>query len=333
METINKEKLFFLPQYKKDSEHNPYCDDFMGAIAQDFKLQPYIDRPLPRGAQLLLNSFRADVYVVNWLESICFLKHGTIQAICAILSVLIIRLRRKKLIWIYHNIQPHQGTTRLTKALQNTLFKYSSLIISHSQEAADYSTEQAKCPVEYRCHPVSGEPEAIEPITDYKYDILIWGSILPYKGILEFVRHPQLQNGNYRVLVCGQCSDANLAQSIQSSCSDNVAFENTRKPMEEIKHLCQYSRIVLFPYIGKSVSSSGALIDTIKLGGTPVGPNRGAFKDIADEGSCIVYNDIEEVFALLNSANSIPEILRSEFCKRNSWQEFGIWFKQKVSSL
>ncbi|WP_194968036.1 hypothetical protein [Klebsiella pneumoniae] len=48
--------------------------------------------------------------------------------------------------------------------------------------------------------------------------------------------------------------------------------------------LIEDSKCVLFPYKSGSISSSGALMDTIALGGVAIGPDVGAFKDLEKKG-------------------------------------------------
>ena len=84
----------------------------------------------------------------------------------------------------------------------------------------------------------------------------------------------------------------------------------------------QHSKYVLFPYTGDCVSSSGALIDTIALGGCPIGPNKGAFKDLAEEGVCTVYQDYDELFSILGKPSHFNNSKMTEFSARNSWDAF-----------
>ena len=82
-----------------------------------------------------------------------------------------------------------------------------TMIVSHSQEAAEYARNHAKCMVEYKCHPiesinVDAWTTIIEP-----FDVFIWGSILPYKGVLEFVSLPKIQSSNLRIKRIGSCKD------------------------------------------------------------------------------------------------------------------------------
>lgn len=113
-----------------------------------------------------------------------------------------------------------------------------------------------------------------------------------------------------------------MVESIQKLCGKNVLFENRRASFEELAGLIQHTKYVLFPYTGDCVSSSGALIDTIALGGLPIGPNKGAFKDLAQEGVCVTYQDYDELFSILGKSSISDKSKIEDFIMKNSWNTF-----------
>ena len=137
------------------------------------------------------------------------------------------------------------------------------------------------------------------------------------------------------MIIIGYCADKTLKEKIKIHCSESVIFENRRADYNEIAARCKKSKFVLFPYIGDSISSSGALMDTIQMGGTPIGPNRGAFADLAKVGCCITYDKIEEVFDLVCSTNINDKILTNEkrdvFIRNNSWSSFASWLFDTIN--
>ncbi len=70
------------------------------------------------------------------------------------------------------------------------LFLFNMQVINYRKRCAyvDVAKGIANGMVEYICHPVApiaisnGWDDAVEPC-----DVLIWGDILPYKGVLEFI--------------------------------------------------------------------------------------------------------------------------------------------------
>lgn len=323
--------LFFFPQYKAGTAENPYCDNFINSIKSHFRLIPFIKCSIPRGLQFFIGSFKADYYIANWLESVCFLRYGLIQFIFVILGLFIIKIRSKKIIWIFHNIHPHEGSNFMSNSLRHLLFRHSECIIAHSSEAANYAKQYARKNVYYKCHPldINKYHFAVTPL-DENFDILIWGTIHRYKGIVEFLSDEKITNSSLKIKVLGLCPDETLRNEIKTYTNERITYEPIMISFNRLSVLCKSAKIVLFPYIGNSISSSGALIDTVCLGGTPVGPNVGAFKDLAHEGCCITYENIDDIFTILKDRKSISNEARKTFCSNNSWYAYGEWIKNII---
>lgn len=316
-------KLYFFPTVPLGQLKNPYSDNYKKAISSFFEVVDDSKVPSTLNYPLLHFSFSADIFILNWIEGVAFTDRGFLKFILVIISLHIIRIRRKKIIWMLHNLQPHEGSNWTSRYIQKYLFNHSSLIIAHSKTACNYAKRRAKCDVRYFVHPVASPICEDEIIDVVPCDVVIWGSILPYKGVLEFLSKSQIQQSQLRIRIIGTCKDEKLSQEILNRCNDMITFENRKIGFSELKGLLNQCRYVLFPYVGSSVSSSGALIDTINLGGTPVGPNTGAFKDLSEEGVCLTYSNDKEMMDILTSNKmSIEECKRVEFIKNNSWQNF-----------
>lgn len=321
-------KLYFFPQYPQGKSFNPYCDNFLDSIKGYFDIVRNSNLRLPRGLELLYGSFRADYYILNWLESISSMRCGSLQAIMGVLALIFIKFRGKDIIWMFHNIHPHEGEGFWSSLIQKLLFKWSSLIVAHSQEATDYAHSHTKCPVFYRPHPFKKKTYGVWSGDSRESDFLLWGDIYPYKGIVEFLKNPLLKQGNISVFIIGKPTSEELLKQIECNLSANIRFENRRAGYDEIAILCKKSKYVLFPYVGDSISSSGVLMDTLQMGGTPVGPNKGAFADLQRLGCCITYNNINEVFSFLcNGRQSVRLESKNvdSFIEQNSWEAFGVW--------
>lgn len=314
-------KLFFFPPFSEGHDLNPYTKNFKHALSPYFELvNPTKIYKGKIRLILLLSSFKADIYILNWIESIRAGFRNLPLFILSIFSLFILNFRRKKIIWIYHNIHPHFGENIYSKALQRYLFNHANLIITHSKDAYSYASKVAKCPVQYYCHPFS-EFQFENRMQQKHYDVLLWGSILPYKGIAEFLENPKTKISKLKILVIGECQDPFLEIRIRKQTDKNITFENRRASYNELFDLIQCSRFILFPYIGACVSSSGALIDTISMGGITVGPNIGAFKDFAEEGIGYTYNNEYELYQLLNKKTDNFLDLK-DYINNNTWEKF-----------
>ena len=278
-------------------------------------------------ATLFRYSWIADIVILNWIENAGKLRMGILQFVLAYLSLLIIKLRKKKIVWMFHNMTPHDGKSLFSDILCSYLYKNASLIISHSKEATEYARKHACCSVEYICHPI--KPLHFAYQNELKqYDVLIWGTILPYKGIAEFLEYCK-DKIDVNILILGKCSDESLSKRIEQQCGMWITFENRKADFDELGTYIEKCKYVLFPYIGNSISSSGALIDTLAMKGTPIGPAKGAFEDLSKEGVCITYQNYDELIDILHSNTlKISDIKRNVFIKNNSWDTF--WEKIKA---
>lgn len=328
-----RSRVYYYPPASKGGYANPYSSNFKQALGKYFEVLDKENKPsIALGLSFFLNAFRADIYVINWLESVVFLSLGRLQYIFARLGLWIIKLRKKKIVWMFHNIHPHQGENILSRKIQAILFDSADLVVSHSQEAAAFAKDKAKGEVLYVCHPVKFLKIKPIDVTEHS-DVLIWGTIAPYKGVEEFLQEVQRRNIDLTIRIIGKCNDAVLADSIRKLCDKNVSFENRRVSFEELAGLMQHINYVLFPYTGDCVSSSGALIDTIVLGGYPIGPDKGAFKDLSQEGVCRVYQDYDELFSILSQPTSLNKLEREEFIKQNSWENFADFLYAKLKTI
>lgn len=325
---------FFPPLPSTGAYKNPYCKNYIDSITPFFEVldKDKVCKRLLSG-RLLAHSLKADVFILNWVETVPHLKGGVVQFLLTYLSFVLIKRRGAEIVWMFHNKIPHQGETKLTRTLSNWLFKHASLIISHSKEAAEYAQQRSNSRVLYRCHPVKiPKYDATFKTVEEHFDVFIWGQILPYKGIYEFVNNPSIRDSRLKIKIVGVCKDAELDNKIKSCLSSRIHYENRRADFREIAFLCKNSKYVLFPYIGNCVSSSGALIDTIAFGGHPIGPNIGAFKDLADEGVCTTYQNSDDLLRILNSAQTkITDDTRRSFMEENTWERFGDFMHQQLS--
>lgn len=328
-------KLFFFPPFAKAIEGNPYTRNYKNELQKYYDVVD-CDKIYPKGRRNILfkKAFIADIYILNWIESIKPGLKSLALFLPSILALYIILLRRKKIVWMLHNLEPHEGLNFYSRRIMSFLYKHSSIIVTHSKEAYEHAITMTTRPVRFVCHPVQKincevQMQA-EPI-----DLFIWGSILPYKGIAEFISDTRIQKSGLRIHILGKCNDKALADHLNKVCAEieNITFENRRAENDELIAYCKSSKFVVFPYLPGSVSSSGALIDTLVMGGTPIGPNVGAFRDLAEEGLCFVYSDIEDLIRIVNDNKKImPENVEG-FIGKNSWETMVFNLNKWISNL
>ena len=331
--------IYVAPSAKRGTGYpNRYFYRLKQALSEHFRVLEADNRPcLMQGTALVFNSLRADVFLLSFVETIAFHKLAWIQQWMALAALRIMKIRRRKIFFIFHNPRPHKGETPISRRLTDAQLRQADVVIAHSQEAATVARLRLAVLAEdpgkvcYIAHPVTPFTGQAAPAVD-PFDVLLWGDILPYKGVLEFVREPALAESGLRVRIIGRCDDPAYARELESSLPAGVSFENRRASFAELAALSAAARYVLFPYLPGSVSSSGVLMDTLALGGTPVGPAIGAFSDLAEEGLCLTYSSVEELFVILSGKQGIDPARRTAFIRNHSWEAFAKTISQLVSA-
>lgn len=341
-----RQKIYVSPSAKKGVGYpNGYFIQLKKCLSTYYDVLEADDRPcLMQGTAMLRNAFKADIFLLSFVETMAFQKLAPVQCLMARIALWIMRRRGGRIVFIFHNIHPHKGENRLSRSLTSALMKRSCLILSHSEEACEYARKYLKDrgmnpdKVIFRPHPLrldlSNIPDELErePVDD----VLVWGDILPYKGVAEFLSNPVIRDSGLRMKVVGKCADAALAARIGKAVSSfpegTVTFRNERPGFEKVASMVRSSRFVLFPYLPGGISSSGVLMDTIAMGGTPVGPDAGAFRDLASKGLCLVYHSDEEMMDILRSDRSIDLASAREFLYANSWPAFAAFLHGVIPS-
>lgn len=326
-------KLFYFPSEPLSGYQNPYCNYAKEALNKHFKvLDMERGSKVKRMFTLLAYSFRCDVIIFNWLESVPFFPMGTVQFYVDLIALFVLKVRKVQILFMYHDLVSHFGDNWMSRYLMRWLFRNANVVISHSKEAAKIARTKSNVPSYFFSHPIKRLDVMPFEITRTTVDVFIWGALFTYKGIYEFISLPAVQNSKLNIFILGGTKDDSLRKKINSVCNDYIVFEERRAEFDEIAAYCKASRYVLFPYVGESVSSSGALIDTIVFGGNPIGPNRGAFKDLNDEGVCIIYNSYEELISILGEEQSIDENKRQLFIDKYSYNGFAEFVNEKLQN-
>ncbi len=325
-------RIYVAPSANRKSGYpNRYFIFLKEALARHFDVLDADNSPhVSQGLALLRYSFSADVFLLSFVETVAFHKLAFLQYLLAMMSFAVMKLRRRKMIFIFHNPHPHKGENWMSRSLTMQMLRQSSAVISHSSDTAEYARSLVSevggdvSKVRYVCHPMA---QTDVPTCDMSAEgVLIWGNILPYKGVLECVSSPELRNAGLSVRIVGKCPDSALAEAIEikiaEPSSTRFVFENRTAGFDELKRLIPSSRYVLFPYLRGSVSGSGVLMDTISMGGEPVGPDFGAFADLAGENVCRVYHSAVEMVDMLKSPRRLRRSDIMSFISRNSWDSF-----------
>lgn len=332
---------YIYPFSSKDSNfglYNPYIDDLIKSLSKYVTFKNY-DKPSKKGIfDILWYITKIDYIFFNWIEKLPENKAGRIQTICLILLLPLLKLFRVKVVWTMHNKVSHRiEHVYWKKLIFKNMLKYSDVILTHSSEGITYGEEMIKGSgkkIHYFAHPIKGR--ILKLSTEKKYDILIWGTILPYKGIdkfLDYIYQNKLEN-NYRILIVGKIPEKDYEEKLETYKSDNIIINKQFIEDSLLQQLISQSKIILFTYSQTSILSSGVLMDSLGYGANIVGPNVGAFGDLEKEGIINTYSDFPDMFRVVedqlnDNGKIIPQEKINQFFENNSWDRFA----ENVSNL
>lgn len=325
-------KVLFI--YPRKGGSNPYVDNLTKALTDEYTHLEYAkgEEKWPPFISLLRASFMSDILILNWPENVAFGKFSKLQTFCVLFSLHVAKYRKAKLIWVFHNIVPHYGVNKKSQLITNFLYKHSSLMLCHSEEAKIFAENRAKSKVVFIHHPI--RPIACIPIhVDENIDLLYWGDIYDYKGIDILAEELSKNNSSIRLHILGRCKSEKLRHRLYNCVSSKITFDEKFADVDTIAGYIKQTKYVIFPYTGDSISSSGALIDTLYLGGTILGPAKGAFIDLEKRGLCFTYNSYEELLQLIKQPIRVNEEIRKQFIVDNSWEKFGRRVSKIIKSL
>jgi beta-1,4-mannosyltransferase len=327
---MKKKSAFIFPSSGKTSKiSNPYVDDFAASLSEHFN---FINRFKPSKSGILnLYSYlgRIDIVFLNWIEDLPDRKAGLLQTLLFIVLIYILKLRKVKIFYTFHNKESHYATNRkIKKVLRKFILNKADFILCHSTEGLNILKElHIHDKAKYFPHPFR-KNVSDTPAREKKYDILIWGAIRRYKGIEPFLSFLQSKNilSKYRIMIVGKVFPLEYENELNKFKSDAIQIENKFIDDDELNVLIDISKITLFTYQEKSVLSSGALIYSLSEGALVIGPNTGSFKDLYQEGLIDVFENygelIEKINFHLNNPNAYYNRLR-DFIAGNTWNVFG----------
>ena len=279
------------------------------------------------GISSLFFNLDAKVFVIQWVDLIPYKRLGKIQFIFFLLGVLLLKVFKKKILWVLHNKYSHKGKSKFVDLGMKFLSHFSDIVVTHSQEGVSFYKEKypnSKAKVHYIPHPVYND-KFIEP-GDIKWDYIIWGSVCARKNICGFL---ESVNANCfwkekKVLIAGKCNDPAYEQRVLQLLPKNFCFENKFFSDEELAERIKKSRCILFTYNEGSVLSSGALIYSLNFMKPIIGPKVGSFADLPGIVSC--YDNLADINKVkLNFNGTLIEC----YMRENVWSLFPV----KISSI
>ncbi len=170
-----------------------------------------------------------------------------------------------------------------------------------------------------------------------EFDFLIWGTIQPYKGVLEFLKFlfTSEEGKKIKLLIAGKCFDKCYKQKMSQYLNDNITFKDDFFSLEKIREMANKSNFILFTHKSVSVLSSGALMDTVGMAVKIIGPDHGSFRDLSKLSFIETYRSYEDILRLNDTAKNTPINFEelTLFYSENTWKGFGNYLKEKLEKL
>jgi beta-1,4-mannosyltransferase len=328
----------------KSSVYNPYIDNFMQYTSEFID---YLNRTNPSNKGFLDIAkyiFNIDVIFLNWIENVPDRKGGIMQFLAIFTILKLKNLFKIKIVWTIHNKISHSTNMMfLKKYLFKELLKKSDLLITHSKEGISFAESMIKgCSnkVFYYPHPILkyiGD-EKDNSNANKEYDVLIWGTMVPYKGIHLFLENlkQKYELNKLKILIIGKVPSSDYYDVLRSYENDNISIQNKFVKDNELSVIMNLSKVVLFTYSNDSILSSGVLMDSLAHGAFVIGPNTGAFKDVREDFNIVkTYDNFDELIVLLKNIDEIKSTYNKtsiqKFVELHSWENFGNLLKVKLS--
>lgn len=326
-------KAYIYPNSAKDRElevYNPYIDDFIKAFSSKYHFIN-LDKPTNSGVlDILKYIFSVQVIFLHWVEKVPERKGGLFQTLVLFFILYTSGIFRFKVIWTMHNKFTHSGANqKLTELIFKSLLKRSFLILTHSSQGIKFGESLvpgSSKKIIYFPHPVKDRRPTKSPEKDT--DILIWGTMAPYKGIkkfLDFYTQNKLDE-KFTLHIVGKATSPKYFKKIIPFQRKNIHIEDDFISNEELGRLINRSSIVLFTYSKNSILSSGVLMDSIGFGARILAPDVGAFSDLQKLDVVTTYKSFEDLPDVLEKEISRSKIhddtALDKFMINNSWDKY-----------
>lgn len=326
-------KIYVYPALEKNSL-NPYIENLKQSLSKHYIVvnQTF----LPNKGQLydlIVNSRSSDIVYLNWIESLSVARFGFLQSVVFILYFLYLKLKGVKVVNMVHNKFSHNKNV-LTKIIFFFVNSFSDAVFTHSSEGVDFTKSHSLCKdVNYFPHPFS--QACCVNKDNIRFDVLIWGTVLPYKGVYDFLKYLKDNSllSRYNIAIIGRVMDSRVLDILSTDKSHKIFLKDEIVPKSELYEFIASSKRILFTYLSNSVLSSGALIDSIESNSLVLGPDIAAFKDLRQLGLLNTYTSYSNLISYLD-LDPCDYYLGKSFLQQTvnkySWDSFADFLISKI---
>jgi beta-1,4-mannosyltransferase len=230
---------------------------------------------------------RIDILHIHWPNSV-FWGVGSVvggfRALLALFSLLLLKLRRVKIVWCVHNLEPHNDGGRIFalfwRSYQNMIVNLIDGFVTLSPSTVELARNKlrglAHKPGTFIWHPdyrvrselphrcvwrnTNGIPVSAKAIA-------LIGQIRPYKGVEELIDcFSQTNDSSLRLIIAGGPENQSYSDKISALArkDDRIILKLSSLSEEELSSLVLASDVIVLPY--RKIFHSGSIIYALSCG-------------------------------------------------------------------
>lgn len=251
----DKNSEFTIYYYPPMMKQNEYCER-MKSILSNCGTVKTVDSSYELLKRTIKTKKRADIFVINWLDNLLINSCGSIDIkhlIKFFLKIIFYKLVSKKIVFVRHNIYPHNTVNKdknRAKKIISFAYKLFGTPICHSPVYGN----------EYIPHPLYGSSESdhvdnqdIKSLSDY---YVMFGRIEKYKNIDKVL---DAFPADKQLIIAGPCSDKEYLSTLESYKRDNVTIIADFISNNDACYLLQHSQGLILAHDDSSMIISGSL--------------------------------------------------------------------------
>lgn len=270
---------------------------------------------------------------LNWFENV----NSIAEFGKKVSKLLLFILFGKKIVWTFHNKQPHkQSFGKLSSLLMKWLAKYTSNIVIHSCISEDilvrYYGNQVRTKIVYVPHPnyidVYGPSKLseCEASTSDHLSLLFVGAVKPYKNIELLIEAIKDSNPKeVHLTIVGKPSTSEYQAKIESMVAgmSNVVLRLAFVNDEDLGSLIARHDLLALPYNKESSLNSGSVILAFSYGRTVMCPNIGTLLDFEDASNIMGYDYDDADSHLQAIKNSLQKAIEIKKADKEAFHKMG----------
>lgn len=274
----------------------------------------------PRKRKIL--SLRKYDYVwLNWFENLSA-QNKFKDFFSKILTLLILKIMRIKIISTFHNREPHESKNSfLDRVLFASTFRLSNRIIVLSSDSNPILSEKFGSSILKKVKLIPHPTYDCIPKTSHdakdNFSILFFGHLRPYKNI-ELILDVAKANTDINFTIAGQPLNREYKEELRQKADDipNVTLNTSFLSSNEIDELIDRNTILLLPYNLRSSLNSGVVIHAICKGINMIVPRIGTVNQLENKDQIFSYL-YETDSDHFKKINQMIELARNEYENNN----------------